>query len=79
VLAEAMGMQAIYHDIAEVMPLGNARRVKNLAELLAKSDVVSLHVDGRRENTHLIGERELRKMREGAVLVQSVARTHRRS
>ena len=75
VLAEAMGMQVLYHDVAEVMPLGNARRAKNLAELLAKSDVVSLHVDGRRENTHLFGERELRKMRPGSVLV-NLSRGH---
>ncbi|MFM7260576.1 MAG: phosphoglycerate dehydrogenase, partial [bacterium] len=75
VLAEAMGMNVLYHDIAEVMPLGNARRAKNLADLLAKSDVVSLHVDGRRENTHMIGERELRKMRPGSVLV-NLSRGH---
>ena len=75
VLAEAMGMQIIYHDIADVMPLGNARRAKSLADLLAKSDVVSLHVDGRRENTRLIGERELRKMKQGAYLL-NLARGH---
>jgi D-3-phosphoglycerate dehydrogenase len=75
VLAEAMGMHVMYHDIAEVMPLGNAQRAKSFADLLAKSDVVSLHVDGRRENTHLIGERELRKMRAGAVLV-NLSRGH---
>jgi D-3-phosphoglycerate dehydrogenase len=75
VLAEAMGMNVLYYDIAEVMPLGNARRAKSLAELLAKSDVVSLHVDGRRENTKLIGERELRKMRAGSVLV-NLSRGH---
>jgi D-3-phosphoglycerate dehydrogenase len=75
VLAEAMGMQVIYHDIAEVLPLGNARKAKSLADLLAKSDAVSMHVDGRRENTHLIGERELKKMREGSVLI-NLSRGH---
>ncbi len=75
VLAEAMGMHVLYHDIAEVMPLGNARRAKSLGELLAKADVVSLHVDGRRENTHLIGERELRRMKQGAYLL-NLARGH---
>jgi D-3-phosphoglycerate dehydrogenase len=69
VLAEAMGMNVLYHDLAEVMPLGNARKAKSLGELLAKSDVVSVHVDGRRENTNLIGERELKKMRQGAHLL----------
>ena len=36
---------------------------------------MSLHVDGRRENTHLFGERELRKMRPGSVLV-NLSRGH---
>ena len=34
-----------------------------------------MHVDGRRENTHLIGERELKKMREGSVLI-NLSRGH---
>ena len=75
VLAEAMGMQVLYHDLAEVMPLGNARRARMLGELLAKSDVVSLHVDGRRENTNLVGERELARMKPGAHLV-NLSRGH---
>ncbi|MCE2881930.1 MAG: phosphoglycerate dehydrogenase [Planctomycetaceae bacterium] len=75
VLAEAMGMQVLYHDIAEVMPLGNARKAKSLGDLLARSDAVSLHVDGRRENTNLIGERELRRMKAGAVLL-NLSRGH---
>ena len=75
VLAEAMGMQVLYHDSAQVMPLGNARKAKSLSDLLSKSDVVSVHVDGRRENTHLISERELKKMRAGALLV-NLSRGH---
>ncbi|MSR42174.1 MAG: phosphoglycerate dehydrogenase [Phycisphaerales bacterium] len=75
VLAESMGMQVIYHDLAEVMPLGNARKAKSLADLLSRSDIVSVHVDGRKENTHLIGERELRRMKSGAVLL-NLARGH---
>ncbi|MFZ9913809.1 MAG: phosphoglycerate dehydrogenase [Phycisphaerales bacterium] len=75
VLAEAMGMQVLYHDIAEVMPLGNARKAKSLGDLLSRADAVSLHVDGRRENTNLIGERELRRMKAGAVLL-NLSRGH---
>ncbi|MFM7133349.1 MAG: phosphoglycerate dehydrogenase, partial [Planctomycetota bacterium] len=75
VLAEAMGMNVLYHDVAEVMPLGNARKAKSFADLLAKSDAVSLHVDGRRENTNLVGERELRRMKPGAVLL-NLSRGH---
>jgi D-3-phosphoglycerate dehydrogenase len=74
-LAEAMGMQVTYFDLEERMALGNARKCRTMAELLAKSDVVSLHVDGRRENRNLIGARELRKMKPGAHLV-NLSRGH---
>ncbi len=74
-LAEAMGMQVLYHDLEERLALGNARKCRTLAELLGKSDVVSLHVDGRDANRHLIGERELRKMRAGALLL-NLSRGH---
>lgn len=69
VLAESLGMVVIYHDLEERLSLGNARKCKSLAELLAKSDVVSLHVDGRAGNTNLIGARELKKMKPGTLLV----------
>jgi D-3-phosphoglycerate dehydrogenase len=74
-LAEAMGMQVVYHDLEERLALGNARKCRSLGELLSKSDAVSLHVDGRAANRHLIGERELRRMRPGAVLL-NLSRGH---
>lgn len=44
VLAEALGMRVIYHDVLSKMPLGNARQVKSLGDLLRDADVVTLHV-----------------------------------
>jgi D-3-phosphoglycerate dehydrogenase len=75
ILAEAMGMQVIYYDLQECLALGNARKCRSLTELLGKSDVVSMHVDGRASNLNLIGERELRKLRPGALLV-NLSRGH---
>lgn len=75
VLAEAMGMEVLYFDLEERLALGNARKCATLAELLRKSDVVSLHVDGRAGNTGLIGQRELRQMKPGAMLV-NLSRGH---
>ncbi len=69
VLAEALGMEVYFYDIEEKLALGNAKRCKTLAELLRKSDVVSLHVDGRAENKNLIGEKELAHMRPGSYFV----------
>ncbi|MGQ2966977.1 NAD(P)-dependent oxidoreductase, partial [Methylophilus sp.] len=44
VLAESLGMKVIYFDVITKLPLGNARQVGTMKELLNQSDVVSLHV-----------------------------------
>ena len=75
VLAEALGMRVIFHDLTERLTLGNARSVASLAALLAEADVVSLHVDGRRENTALIGAAELARMKPAALLL-NLSRGH---
>ena len=75
VLAEAMGMRVIFHDLAERLALGNARRMRSLDDLLAESDVISLHVDGRRENTNIFGAAEFSKMKPG-VLFLNLSRGH---
>ncbi|MFJ8010584.1 NAD(P)-dependent oxidoreductase [Streptomyces fagopyri] len=47
------------------------RRTESLAELLAGCDVVSVHVPATAETEGLIGERELRPMRPGSVLINT--------
>ena len=63
ILAEMLGMEVYYFDLVEKLPLGNAKAVKSLKELLKISDVITLHIDGRKENTNLIGEKEFREMK----------------
>lgn len=75
VLAEALGMRVLFHDLTERLALGNARRAPSLAALLAEADVVSLHVDGRAANAHLIGAAELAGMKPGALLL-NLSRGH---
>ncbi len=75
VIAEALGMRVIFHDLSERLALGNARRVRSLDQLLSESDVVSLHVDGRRENTNLIGAAEFQKLKPGALFL-NLSRGH---
>ncbi|MGQ2990116.1 MAG: phosphoglycerate dehydrogenase [Brevundimonas sp.] len=75
VVAEALGMRVIFHDLSERLALGNARRVRRLDDLLAEADVVSLHVDGRRENTNLIGAAEFQKLKPGALFL-NLSRGH---
>jgi phosphoglycerate dehydrogenase-like enzyme len=66
---ERAGCAVVYFDPAPRDAPG-ARRVP-LDELLAVSDVVSVHVPLLRETTGLIGGRELAAMKPGAVLVQA--------
>ncbi|MBU1383798.1 MAG: phosphoglycerate dehydrogenase [Alphaproteobacteria bacterium] len=75
VLAEALGMRVIFHDLTERLALGNARRMPSLDALLAESDVVSLHVDGRTDNTALVGAAQLSRMKAGALLL-NLSRGH---
>ncbi len=69
VLAEALGMDVHYFDIVEKLPLGNATKCSSLKELLKRSDIVSVHVDGNPRNHHLFGANEFRSMKEGALFL----------
>jgi D-3-phosphoglycerate dehydrogenase len=69
VMAEALGMKVIYYDVVPKLPLGNARQAPDLAELLAESNVVTLHVPGGASTRNLINEEALAQMREGAMLI----------
>jgi D-3-phosphoglycerate dehydrogenase len=68
VLAEGLGMEVVYYDVTEKLSLGNARKV-SFEELLATSDIVTLHVDGRPANSGFFGEAEFTLMKEGAIFM----------
>jgi len=69
VLAEALGMNVWYYDLIEKPALGNATKCATLKELLRKSDVVSLHVDGRPGNAAFFGKKQFKSMRDGALFI----------
>jgi len=69
VLAEALGMSVLFFDTSDKLALGNARRCGTLEELLAASDVVTLHVDGRAGNASLFGEEQLARMKPGSIFL----------
>jgi len=69
ILAESMGLKVCYYDIREKLALGNAKKCDTLDELLIQSDIVSLHIDGRKDNFHFIGRREFELMKEGVVFL----------
>ena len=70
-LAEAMGMRVIFFDRTDKLRHGNTESVEKLDELLAQSDVVSLHVPETPETQGMIGEKELRLMKPGSFLINN--------
>jgi len=71
VLLENLGMSVCFHDIVDKLPLGNAQRASGLEELLARSDVVTLHVPDTPETRNLIAASQLKRMRPGSYLINS--------
>jgi D-3-phosphoglycerate dehydrogenase len=71
VLAESLGMQVLYYDIETKLALGNARAVGSLRELLAASDVVTLHVPETPETEGMIGAAELAAMQPAGKLINA--------
>ncbi|EKB50920.1 phosphoglycerate dehydrogenase [Cecembia lonarensis] len=75
VLAENMGMDVYYYDVIEKLALGNATKLESLEELLLTCDVISLHVDGRKENKNLIDATKIVLMKKGSYLL-NLSRGH---
>ncbi len=70
-LAEAFGMRVIFYDIVSKLPLGNAKPLSTLEEVLNGSDFVTLHVPATEATRNMIGETELSQMKEGACLINA--------
>lgn len=71
VIAESLGMQVVFYDVVSKLPLGNAMQVSSLSSLLAKSDIVSLHVPETGSTKNMIGEQELAQIKPGAILLNA--------
>ena len=70
-LAEAMGMRVIFHDHTDKLRHGNTESSANLHELLAQSDVVSLHVPETPATYRMIGAAEIAAMKPGAYFINN--------
>ena len=68
-MAEAMGMQVVYYDIATKLPLGNAKHQRDIKELLKQSDIVTLHVPSDATTRNLIDADALKHFKKGAILI----------
>ena len=70
-IAEALGMRVIFHDVEAKLALGNAQVAAGLDDLLARSDVVTLHVPETAATRDMVGVAQLASMRRGAHLVNA--------
>ncbi|MDZ7344668.1 MAG: phosphoglycerate dehydrogenase [candidate division KSB1 bacterium] len=71
VLAEALGMDVIYYDIAEKLPLGTARPMPSLEALLTQADIVTLHVPEDETTINMIAGPQLAMMKKGSYLLNT--------
>ena len=71
VMAEALGMDVCFHDVVTKLPLGNARMMPSLEELLEAADVVTLHVPETPLTQGMMGAREFARMKKGAKFINA--------
>jgi D-3-phosphoglycerate dehydrogenase len=70
-LAEAMGMRVVFYDHTDKLRHGNTEPTATLHDLLAQSDVVSLHVPETAETQGMIGRAEIAAMKQGAYFINN--------
>ena len=74
VLAESLGMKVIFYDIETKLPLGNAENRKSLKEVIAHSDIVTLHVPELTSTKNLINKKALAWFKKGSILINYARR-----
>jgi D-3-phosphoglycerate dehydrogenase len=70
-VAEAIGMRVVFFDTSDRPAHGNARRMDSLEDLLAVSDAVTLHVDGRPGNAGFFGAEEFARMKPRSLFINA--------
>jgi len=69
IMAEALGMQVVYFDVATKLPHGNAKQIRGLEELLQASDIVTLHVPSDSTTRNMINAQTLKSVKKGGILI----------
>jgi D-3-phosphoglycerate dehydrogenase len=71
VMAEALGMDVCFYDVVTKLPLGNARMMPSLEELLEVADVVTLHVPETPLTRGMMGARQFARLKKGAKFINA--------
>lgn len=75
VLAESLGMKVCFFDVVTKLPMGNATQIRDMYELLAMSDVVTLHVPESPSTKNMFGQKEIAAMKSGSILINAARGT----
>ena len=71
ILAENLGMRVVYHDIVTKLSLGNANQVESLQELLAVSDIVTLHVPETAATKNMFAAEQFTQMKDKSIFINA--------
>ncbi|EGT82373.1 D-3-phosphoglycerate dehydrogenase [Haemophilus quentini] len=71
IIAESLGIDVYFYDIENKLPLGNAKQVRSLEELLSSCDVVSLHVPELPSTKNLMNAARIAQLKQGAILINA--------
>ncbi|MAD47588.1 MAG: phosphoglycerate dehydrogenase [Oceanospirillaceae bacterium] len=71
VMAESMGMDVYFYDVVTKLPIGNAKQVGSLKELLNLADVVTLHVPETDATKWMMGAEQFAQMKQGAIMLNA--------
>ena len=75
IIAESLGMDVYFYDIENKLPLGNAKQVRSLEELLTSCDMISLHVPELPSTKNLMNAERIAQLKQGAILINAARGT----
>ncbi len=68
--ALAFGMKVVAFDIVSIKNKLNIKQI-SLEELFSQADIISLHLPKTPETSHMLGDKEFSKMKDGVILVNA--------
>jgi D-3-phosphoglycerate dehydrogenase len=75
VLAEGLGMDVYFYDVVTKLPLGNAKQVSSMPELLGMCDIVTLHVPELPSTKNMMGATQFDQIKQDAIFINAARGT----
>ena len=75
IIAESLGMEVYFYDIENKLPLGNAKQLHTLEELLGSCDVISLHVPDLPSTRNLMSAERIAQIKLDSILINAARGT----